>query len=534
MATTNRALAMATGDVVAFLDNDDELVDVAVERVLATFAADPSIGIAYSDEYLIDQDGHVIAPYDKPDFSPERLRSHNYFAHLVAVDREYAVASGGLREGFDGAQDNDFDFRAVEHFGGATHIPERLYRWRAIAGSVADDPAAKPSTLFSAERALREHLERTGIDATTSPARDVNFSFRLHRTLRGTPLVSFVVRTDDGSIPPLVGDAIRRASGPASRSCHVDGAGAAAVNAAVEAANGELVVIVDGDLRLARGDLIRDLLPLAQDDDVAAVGPTLAPPRRPPRRQRPHVRRRSAHRSATARRSNDIGPWGIYRVTREVSAIPAVCFAARRDTFLEARRPGHRPPGRSRRRRLRRARRPGGQARARHSVRPGDGAMAVRTHRSMTTSPDPAGSVARARCRRALLHRRTAAAGGPARRRDVVTDPTDRPDRAHPVVIVPLLDGPPDVVAATLRWLSEAAPEAVAVGTASSDLAQASGPALERHVLIATDARPRGLPRPRPGARASRGRSPRRHGVVSSGRRRQATRQRGRGSARRG
>jgi glycosyltransferase involved in cell wall biosynthesis len=113
VATTNRALALATGDIVAFLDDDDELVDIAVERVLATFAADASIGITYSDEYLVDGDGRVLFPYDKPEFSPERLRSHNYFAHLVAVDREYAVASGGLRDGFDGAQDNDFDLRAV-------------------------------------------------------------------------------------------------------------------------------------------------------------------------------------------------------------------------------------------------------------------------------------------------------------------------------------------------------------------------------------------------------------------------------------
>lgn len=332
VAATNRALVMATGDIVAFLDNDDELEDVAVERVLATFAADPTIGIAYSDESLIDGAGDVIARYDKPDFSPERLRGHNYFAHLVAVDREYATASGGLREGFDGAQDNDFDLRAVEHFGGAAHIAERLYRWRAIAGSVAADPAAKPSTLFSAEQAVREHLERAGIDATTGPAPGAAFSFRLHRSIQGTPRVSFVVRGSGDSVPPLVGDAIREGRYSRVEVVRAAGAGAAALDEAIEAASGEIVIVVDGDLRLRRGDLVGELVPLAQDGDVAAVGPTLILP----------DGRLAASGITFAGGPVPVGfgdeglsgPWAMFLVTREVSAVPAVCFAARRDAFL--------------------------------------------------------------------------------------------------------------------------------------------------------------------------------------------------------
>jgi hypothetical protein len=162
----------------------------------------------------------------------------------------------------------------------------------------------------------------------------VNFSFRVRRTISGTPLVSFVVRTDDGAMPPLVGDAIRLGEWSRIEVVRADGPGAAAINDAVGRATGELVVIVDGAVRLDRGDLVRDLLPLAQDDDVAAAGPTLVSPDgtlaangltfaggpRP-----------VGHGSP----ADDIGPWGIYRVTREVSAVPTACFAARRDAFLD-------------------------------------------------------------------------------------------------------------------------------------------------------------------------------------------------------
>ncbi|MGH9272310.1 MAG: glycosyltransferase, partial [Ilumatobacteraceae bacterium] len=211
VAATNDALAMATAPFVTFLDHDDELTDVAVEVLTAAFDADSTVGIVYSDEYLIDDRGTPVAVYDKPDFSPERLRGHNYFCHAVAIDRRYLQSVGGLSASYDGAQDNDCNLRAVEHFGRAVHLRRRLYRWRAIKGSVAADPEAKPSTSIGAERAVRDHCARTGIDAGITPVADVAFSFRLHRTPRRAPLVSLLVRAIDDQPPPLVGEALREA-----------------------------------------------------------------------------------------------------------------------------------------------------------------------------------------------------------------------------------------------------------------------------------------------------------------------------------
>jgi GT2 family glycosyltransferase len=336
VAATNDALAMATGDVVTFLDHDDELTDTAVEELLAAFAAEPGVGIVYSDEYLVDVAGKMVYVYDKPEFSPERLRGHNYFCHLVGIDRAFCVVSGGLSPEFEGAQDNDLVLRAVEHFGRAAHIRRRLYRWRAVKGSVAADPEAKPSTMVSAERAVRAHCARIGLDAAITPVPDVSFSFRLQRTVRGAPKVSLLVRKVDGEPPTVVGEVLRE-----SQYSHVeiielgdDLPTHVAIDRAAAEAAGDVLLVIDGDVRLRHGDLLGELVSLVPDPDVAAVGPTI---------YLPDGRYGASglsfeHGPAPVGRgfgADATGNWGAMRVTREVSAVPTICFVARRQAAFE-------------------------------------------------------------------------------------------------------------------------------------------------------------------------------------------------------
>ncbi|MGI9051847.1 MAG: glycosyltransferase [Ilumatobacteraceae bacterium] len=336
VAATNDALAMATSSVVTFLDHDDELTEIAVEELLAAFVADPDLGIVYSDECLIDVAGETVFVYDKPDFSPERLRGHNYFCHLVGINREFCVASGGLSPQFEGAQDNDLVLRAVEHFGRAAHIPKRLYRWRAIKGSVAADPEAKPATLIGAERAVRAHCQRIGLKAGITPVTDVAFSFRLHRTTRGAPKVSILVRRVDGDLPAVVGEVLRDSQYSNVEIIGLDDdlPGPMAIDHAAGQAGGDVLLVVDGDVRLRGGNLIGELLPLAQITDVAAVGPNIYLPD-----GRVGANGMSFHGGPHAVGfgfdHDAVGAWGAMRVTREVSAVPALCFAARCDVFWQ-------------------------------------------------------------------------------------------------------------------------------------------------------------------------------------------------------
>ncbi|MGC3772223.1 glycosyltransferase, partial [Enterococcus faecalis] len=67
---TNSALAIATGEFVALLDNDDELAINAFYEVVKVLNENPKLDLIYSDEDKIDMDGNRSDPAFKPDWSP--------------------------------------------------------------------------------------------------------------------------------------------------------------------------------------------------------------------------------------------------------------------------------------------------------------------------------------------------------------------------------------------------------------------------------------------------------------------------------
>ncbi|MEL0284287.1 MAG: glycosyltransferase, partial [Ilumatobacter sp.] len=107
VAATNDALRVATGEFVAFLDHDDLLTPDALSAVDEVLLGDDSIDFLYSDEDKIDDDGNRSQRFTKPAWSPERLRAQNYCSHLSVMRRALVDEVGGLRAGFDGAQDYD-------------------------------------------------------------------------------------------------------------------------------------------------------------------------------------------------------------------------------------------------------------------------------------------------------------------------------------------------------------------------------------------------------------------------------------------
>ncbi|MFP5328384.1 MAG: glycosyltransferase family 2 protein [Acidimicrobiia bacterium] len=195
VAATNDALRTARGEWVAFLDHDDLYHPDALAKVAEAIGSHPDADYVYTDEDKIDEDNVHRDPFLKPDWSPERFRAQMYTTHLSCARRSLIEEVGGMREGYDGAQDWDLVLRVTERARRVVHVPEVLYHWRMLATSVAGDSDSKPYAYVAAQAALQDHVERMGIEASVEPHPILQGSFRLRPELRDRPLVSIVIPT---------------------------------------------------------------------------------------------------------------------------------------------------------------------------------------------------------------------------------------------------------------------------------------------------------------------------------------------------
>jgi len=260
-ATTNAALGLAAGELVALLDHDDLLHPAALARCAAVFARDPEVDVLYTDEDKVDVAGRRGTPFFKPAFDPVLLLGCNYVAHLLVARRALVEEVGGLRPACDGSQDYDLVLRLAERARRIAHLPQVLYHWRIVPGSVAESPGAKPYALEAAERALGDALARRGVPGRVAPGPWTS-SYRLE------------VPVDPASVSVVAAEATppRWTRGLPVR--EVLGGGAAA------GAGGRWLLLVARGVRPV-GDpaaAVRALLRPAALPDVGLVGPKLVDP----------------------------------------------------------------------------------------------------------------------------------------------------------------------------------------------------------------------------------------------------------------
>ena len=196
-ATSNTALAAATGEFVVLLDHDDLLsIDALFENALE-INRNPGVDVIYSDEDKIDDFGRLRDPYFKPDWSPDSLLSRNYVSHLGTYRRSMVEKAGGFRVGFEGSQDYDLILRVTELTNRVAHVPRVLYHWRVHPDSTASARTQKGYAYDAAIRALNEALERRGEPGRIETNDRMPGIYTIRYALQRPGRVSIIIPTRD-------------------------------------------------------------------------------------------------------------------------------------------------------------------------------------------------------------------------------------------------------------------------------------------------------------------------------------------------
>jgi glycosyltransferase involved in cell wall biosynthesis len=368
-AASNSALALATGEFVALLDHDDELVPWALYWIAASIVEQPDVVFVYSDEDKINEEGRRFDPYFKPDWNPELLRAQNYPCHLSAYRRTAVADVAGFREGFDGSQDWDLALRITERCGPQRirHIPRILYHWRSVKGSRAFRASEKEYASVAGQRAVSEALARAAVRATVErtaegyhriryalpdpppkvsiiiPTRNALGLVRtcIERLFRVTDYRSFEILLIDNQSDDPAALAYFRELGrrPNVRILRYDEPFnfSAINNFGAAAADGDILVLLNNDVEIINPDWLTELVSHACQPDNGVVGAKLL--------YRDETIQHAGvvvgfggvggHIGSREPR-NFSGQMARCRIAQNITAVTGACFAVRKSVFFEA------------------------------------------------------------------------------------------------------------------------------------------------------------------------------------------------------
>ena len=196
---TNACLAMATGEYVGLLDQDDILhPSVLYEYVKAI--NEQGADYLYCDETTFKSGdiNHMLTMHFKPDYAPDNLRANNYICHFSVFRRTLLDGDELFRTKYDGSQDHDMILRLTDNAGKIVHVPRLMYYWRCHSGSVASGIEAKPYAIEAAKGAVAEHLRKHGFEHfKIESTRAFETIFRIRYQIIGTPKISIVIANKD-------------------------------------------------------------------------------------------------------------------------------------------------------------------------------------------------------------------------------------------------------------------------------------------------------------------------------------------------
>lgn len=308
-AASNTALNLATAPFVALMDHDDRIPPHALYRVAMEIRRHPQVDLIYSDEDKIDADNRRYGPYFKSDWNPDLLCGQNMVSHLGVYRTSLLRRLGGFREGYEGSQDYDLALRVAEMTvpGHIRHIPQVLYHWRVFEGSSSFSSMELPRAVTAARRAIQDHLDRSGTGARAEPVPGLEWFTRVvHPVPAPAPHVTIIVPTRDriDLLRSCINGLLQNTDYPAFDILIVDNGSrepethayfrglesnplvrvlpydqpfnyAAINNHAAALAKGDLLGLINNDIKIIHPDWLREMVSQAVRPGVGMVGAKL-------------------------------------------------------------------------------------------------------------------------------------------------------------------------------------------------------------------------------------------------------------------
>ena len=373
-AELNAALNTSLADVVV-LSGLRGGVNARALPLLAEIFEDPSVMVAYSDEEIVDSRGRHIRSRYKPDWSPERFRSQFYVGNLLAVRRSDALSAV-----LDSAVDDslptmrglsllwDLVLRLTEQGNGVAHLPQLLFG-STEGPSESEAESRSSADLLEAAAVVQAHCRRVGIDAEVEVSEPGNI-LHLRRHPDPSTKVSLIIPTCGSSgtvwgqdrvfIIEFVQSIVEKSTWENIEFVIVaDATTPSVVRRALEglcgdrlvwvnydkpfnfsdkiakgraASTGEVLLLLNDDMEVISEDFIAELIGLALEPGVGAVGARLL--LADGRIQ--HIGHRYADGTFHLFAGYDgdyAGPEDMCRVTRECIGVTAACLAVRAEVF---------------------------------------------------------------------------------------------------------------------------------------------------------------------------------------------------------
>lgn len=362
---TNAGIKRATGDFVCFLDHDDVIEPETLFEYAKVLNDHPTTDLIYCDEDNLMPDGSLRAPFFKPDFDVDLLRTKNYIAHFLCVRKTLLDALKPSDPSFDGAQDHNLTLQAVERARYIHHVPKALYHWRVCETSSAQNADNKLYAIKAGIKAVSCHLERLGINATVSEGH-YPFTYRvIYEPPAPAPLVSIVIPTcDHADILKTCVDSIlekttyenyeivlveNNSKDPATFSyydtlltTHADRVRierwdgefnySKIVNFGVERSKGDYLLLLNNDTELLTPDWLEKLVGICSRQEVGAAGVLLYFPDDTIQHAGVCTAGLANHLFRDMPRGND-GYFHLADCQRQLSAVTAACMMVRRTVF---------------------------------------------------------------------------------------------------------------------------------------------------------------------------------------------------------